>query len=315
MDILRNHTQGGFTIVNRCITKNNTLSLKERGLLVTLISLPDKWKFTANGLAEILPDGKEAVTSGLKALENKGYLIRHEQLRDEHGRFAGNVWEIFDTPQNGKIEGETYEDPGKPMKENPITVKSSTEDPLLEKPGQDIPEQFNNNNNINKELNNNKFNNQSFIQSSNSINGLNDEGTKYYDLICTQVCLAELIKKYPTKEKMLVNMVKYIVTTLAEQKKVFTNNAWKDFSEVKSRFLKLNKKHIENVLNRLCTDNLVIHNSEKYILAMLYNEPAKIEQTQYGPSMNHRNKESDFMQHKKRNDYDFDALLKAAKVN
>ena len=59
MSILRNRTQDSFTVVNKTITKDTKLGITERGLLITILSLPDNWEFTISGLQKILPDGKD----------------------------------------------------------------------------------------------------------------------------------------------------------------------------------------------------------------------------------------------------------------
>lgn len=116
MAIMRNRTQQGYTNVNNTIFRDQRLSLKARGLLCTMLSLPDCWEFSENGLQSILPaDGKTSIRTALKTLEDCGYLVRR-QLR-EKGKMAGWEWEIFDTPQGF----------GKPQSENPITVNPKSE--------------------------------------------------------------------------------------------------------------------------------------------------------------------------------------------
>lgn len=116
MAIMRNRTQQGYTNVNNRIFRDQRLSLKARGLLCTMLSLPDGWEFSENGLQSILPaDGKTSIRTALKTLEACGYLIRR-QLR-EKGKMAGWEWEIFDTPQNAE----------KPQSENPITENPKSE--------------------------------------------------------------------------------------------------------------------------------------------------------------------------------------------
>ena len=116
MAIMRNRTQQGYTNVNNTIFRDQRLSLKARGLLCTMLSLPDCWEFSENGLQSILPaDGKTSIRTALKTLEDCGYLVRR-QLR-ENGKMAGWEWEIFDTPQGFE----------KPQSENPITVNPKSE--------------------------------------------------------------------------------------------------------------------------------------------------------------------------------------------
>ncbi len=63
MAILKNKTQGNFTMVSNQIFRNRALSMKERGLLCTIISLPDNWVFSVKGLLGILPDGEDPEAS------------------------------------------------------------------------------------------------------------------------------------------------------------------------------------------------------------------------------------------------------------
>lgn len=116
MAIMRNRTQQGYTNINNSIFRDQRLSIKARGLLCTMLSLPDCWEFSENGLQSILPaDGKTSIRTALKTLEECGYLVRR-QLR-EKGKMAGWEWEIFDTSQNAE----------KPQSENPITENPKSE--------------------------------------------------------------------------------------------------------------------------------------------------------------------------------------------
>lgn len=121
MAIMRNRTQQGYTNINNSIFRDKRLSIKARGLLCTMLSLPDCWEFSENGLQSILPaDGKTSIRTALKTLEECGYLVRR-QLR-EKGKMAGWEWEIFDTSQNAeKPQSE------KPQSENPITENPKSE--------------------------------------------------------------------------------------------------------------------------------------------------------------------------------------------
>ncbi len=96
MAIVRNRTQH-FTIVESVATSDTNLSLKALGLLCKMLSLPDGWEFSEKGLAAIMPkDGITAIRSGLKELEQAGYLHR-SQVR-EGGRFREWEWEVSNTP-------------------------------------------------------------------------------------------------------------------------------------------------------------------------------------------------------------------------
>ena len=129
--ILKNKTQGNFVIVSQSIMHDKSLKLFDRGLLITLMSLPDNWVFNITGLTRILCDGRDAISSGINRLIEHGYLVK-EQLRVD-GKFSENCLRINVISENSPTE-------------EPITENPSTDEPLSEKPTTGIPEQYKNNN-------------------------------------------------------------------------------------------------------------------------------------------------------------------------
>ena len=97
MPVFKNKTQGQYVNVYKEILKNKTLSLRDRGMVVTLLSLPDNWDFSIAGLSKIIPDGKSAIRASLARLEELGYVSK-EQERAKHGKFGRNIIEIHETP-------------------------------------------------------------------------------------------------------------------------------------------------------------------------------------------------------------------------
>ncbi len=122
--ILKNETQGNFVMVSQSILHDKSLKLFDRGLLITLMSLPDNWNFTVNGLVTILADGRDAVSGGIERLQEKGYLTK-EQLR-KNGKFSEICLRINVVPKK------------------PLTEKPLTENPLSEKPIPCNPTQYKN---------------------------------------------------------------------------------------------------------------------------------------------------------------------------
>lgn len=99
MAILRNPNKEKFTVIDNYALHDDNLSLKSRGLLVTMMSLPDNWRFSEAGLCAMLQkDGQSAIRSCLKELEQFGYLTR-TRTRDNGGRVSNVVWTICDKPQ------------------------------------------------------------------------------------------------------------------------------------------------------------------------------------------------------------------------
>lgn len=116
MGKLINKTQG-FTIIASNIFRDENLSIRDRGLLCTLLSLPDNWEFSIIGLTKILPDGKDTIRASLQKLEKLGYLKR-VQAKDSAGKFTGYDYQLSETPLSEK-----------PSSENPTTGKPTTENP------------------------------------------------------------------------------------------------------------------------------------------------------------------------------------------
>lgn len=130
MAILRNKSQDGFTIVDNYAIKDKRLSLKGTGLLVTMLSLPDYWDFSEAGLAAIVKDGLSSVRSGLKELEELGYLVR-TRTRNENGQFLDCEWEILAVPiscDEPQLENRTLDNPKLDSTHNKTTKESTTKE-------------------------------------------------------------------------------------------------------------------------------------------------------------------------------------------
>lgn len=158
MAFLKNKTQGNFVIVSQNIMHDTNLGLTERGLLITLLSLPDGWNLSIAGLTHILPDGKDKIAKALKTLTELGYLTR-EQGRTGNGKFGSNMLEIHETPVKVVEITDTNSDRNNrnetdlPYPENPSTVNPHTDKPSTENPSQLNNKDTNNNKSNNKELN------------------------------------------------------------------------------------------------------------------------------------------------------------------
>lgn len=99
MGILKKELKNNFTIVNNAILRDRNLDMKSRGLLITMLSLPSEWNFSINGLYQILPDGKSSIRSGLKKLEELGYLVR-TIIKNDKGRIIDVDYTLYDEPQS-----------------------------------------------------------------------------------------------------------------------------------------------------------------------------------------------------------------------
>lgn len=114
--------KGGYTVLPNQILRDENLSLQAKGLFCMMASFPEDWEFTTAGLAKVAGCGRDKITNALCNLEKAGYLLR-EQAHDDAGRFAANIFVLYDE----KIS---------PLPGNPSTGKPSTGKPLTENPQQ-----------------------------------------------------------------------------------------------------------------------------------------------------------------------------------
>ena len=114
MAVMRVHKTGNYTIMSNYHFKEKEMSLKAKGLLSLMLSLPEDWDYSINGLATLSKDGRDSVNAALKELEKFGYLTR-TRLTDEKGKFKGYDYDIYEEPQS------VYPNTEKPFTDNPNT--------------------------------------------------------------------------------------------------------------------------------------------------------------------------------------------------
>lgn len=126
MAILRKVKKSDFTVIDNNVFKNKDLSYKAKGLLCTMLSLPDDWNFSEDGLSSLSSDGISSVRTTLKELMDFGYLER-TRARDDKGILRDTVYTIYEEP--------TLENPNldKPILENLKTYKELNNKELKDK--------------------------------------------------------------------------------------------------------------------------------------------------------------------------------------
>lgn len=129
MAVFRVHKNENYTVLSNYHFKERGMSLKAKGLLSLMLSLPEDWDYSAAGLVTLSKDGKDSVNAALKELEKFGYL-RRTQAIDARGKFSGYNYEIFEQPIEAAEELKTGKPKtDKPFAENPSTEKTTTENP------------------------------------------------------------------------------------------------------------------------------------------------------------------------------------------
>ena len=285
MAVFRIERTRDYTVMSNHHLRNGKLSLKAKGLLSMMLSLPEDWNYTTRGLAAICKEGVDAIGGALRELEAAGYIVRH-QLRDRQGRISDTEYVIYEQPQ-----------PKNPDTPQPDTASPDTENPDMEKPDTEKP----------AELNIEKSNTQKSITHGSSTDSIPfrektaarpperkgrdamsvTEIENYRELILENIEYDCLKQRYPLYLDDLNEIVELLVETVCAKRKT-TRISGADFPHeiVRSRFLKLDSSHIEFVMDCLQKNTTQVRNMKQYLLAVLFNAPTTMN-NHYTSLVNH----------------------------
>ena len=123
MPVIRVNKTKDYTIMANYHFRDKNLSLKAKGLLSMMLSLPDGWGYSVEGLVKLSTDGRDSINATLQELEKHGYLKRG-RVRDANGKLGQAVYDIFERPITGfpTLEKPTQ---GKPTQENPTLLNTN----------------------------------------------------------------------------------------------------------------------------------------------------------------------------------------------
>ena len=288
MAVFRIEKTRDYTVMANHHLRNTALSLKAKGLLSLMLSLPEDWDYTTKGLARICRDGVDSICATVRELEDAGYIIR-ERVRNANGRLGSIEYTILEQPR--PLERE------KPERENPVLDNPILGSPVLEEPEQENPAQLNTKGSSNQISNTDSSSTEGSnpIQSSpQTPAGGNRAGRDwmreregYRELILENIEYDILIQNERMDRDRLDELVELMVDTVCSRRETI-RIAGDDYPAevVKSRFLKLNSSHIEYVLDRMRENTTYVRNIKKYLLAALYNAPATID-SYYASLVNH----------------------------
>lgn len=285
MAVFRVEKTKDFTVMFNHHLRNVKLSLKAKGLLSLMLSLPEDWDYTTKGLACICRDGVDSIASALKELEKHGYLTR-QRVRFENGRLGDIEYTIHEKP----ISQETAEVP--PKRENPGQVKPRQEKPGQEKPAQGNPPQLNTDP-LNTErsktdgLNTHQSIHPAEPEAAGRPDGMDriELVNAYREIIRANVEYGFLVQRYGAQR---MDETVELMLEVVLSKRPFIRIAGDDFPRevVKSRFLKINSGHLEYVFDCIDKNTTKVGNIKAYLLAALYNAPATMD-SYYRAEVNH----------------------------
>ena len=245
--------KSNFTVVSNDILMNNYMSMKATCLLMKMLGKPDNWDYTINGMRTFCSEGRDAIRSALKELEKFGYLERRK-VRDSRGRYSD-------------IEYIIYEEP---ISRSPCSAYPESENPSLDDPPSGNPPV------INKEINK-KRNNQELTQASiDSVpSGASREGSEeeIWREIITENLESDIVRNEGGYDPGIVDdIVELMVETVCSTRRyIVVGKEDKPAAAVKSRLLKLERRHLEYVLWCMGKNTTEVRNIRAYLLTALYN--------------------------------------------
>ena len=278
MAVFRIEKNRDYTVMSNHHLRDKSLSLKAKGLLSLMLSLPEEWDYTTKGLARICKDGVDSICAGVRELEEHGYVIR-QRVRNPNGQLGAIEYTILEQPRQPE--------PEKPEREKPVLDNPEQAYPVLEEPEQGNPAQLNTNRSSKekskKDLSSTEASNP-VLSSPKAPRGSDGMGRdwmwereSYRELILENIEYDCLIQNHHLDRNRLDELVELMVDTVCSNREMI-RIAGDDYPAevVKSRFLKLDSSHIEYVLDRMRENTTYVRNIKKYLLAALYNAPATI---------------------------------------
>ena len=287
MAVFRVEKNKGYTVMSNHHLRNKELSLKAKGLLSQMLSLPEDWDYTLAGLSLINRESIDAIRTAVWELEKAGYITRR-QGRDEKGKMTAIEYTIYEQPQPLALDC--------PVLENPTADKPILENPTPDNPTSENPTQ------LNKELlktnlpKKEKLNTD--VSSTHSIpfHSLNpspledaaqpperkrkeatDAYSVYEEIIKDNIEYDYLIQDRYLDRDRIEEILALILETVCTKRKTI-RIAGDDYPAelVKARFMKLNSEHIRFVLDCMQENTTKIRNIKQYMKAALFNAPSTI---------------------------------------
>lgn len=309
MSVFRVEKTRDYTVMSNYHLRDRSISLKAKGLLSQMLSLPEDWDYTMAGLARINKDGLSSIKSAIDELVEAGYII-HSRVRNAKGQLKGAEYIIYEHPggkdehlrsvtpicKNQLLVSQDMENPfifddepiaEEPILENPMQASPILGEPTQDRPAQENPMQLNNNLPITQKQNTYPSNTHSFPSSGeerrNELDADEIETRRQeireqidYDYICTasnRTRVDELV------ETMLAVMFE-MSPTLQIGKHTYPT------AYVKNRFRTITGEHIRHVLDGFDDNTTAVRYPTGYILASLFNSVSTIG-TDYAMRVNH----------------------------
>ena len=269
MSVFRVERNRNYTVMSNYHLRDRRLSLKAKGLLSQMLSLPEDWDYTLGGLAQINREKIDAIRAAVRELEAAGYVVRSRE-RDAKGRLRGADYVIYEQPQTQSPV------PDSPMLENPML-----ENPTLDFPTSENPMQLNKDKQ-NKELQN--TDSLPFRVSPEETCPACQSAKLDTDLAPTtpvdvrdQIELDKLCRQAPADAPLYQEIAGLLADTLASRRKTIRVSGMDlPRDTVRRRLRQLTSEHIRFVVEGIKQNHTQVQNPKQYILAALFNAPVSM---------------------------------------
>ena len=284
MAVFRVERNKGYTVMSNHHLRNKDLTLKAKGLLSQMLSLPEDWDYTLAGLSHINREKIDAIREAVRELERVGYIIRSRE-RDEKGRLRGADYVIYEQPQPPISDLPTLENP---ILDNPTLEKPTQDNPTLENPTQlnkeiqktDLPKKDKSNTDLSS-TDSIPIHSQSplpYGERSGKEASTQSAIEIYREIIQDNIEYDYLLQDPHIDNDRLNEIVDLMLETICTARKTI-RIAGDDYPAelVKSKFLKLNSSHIQFVFDCMRENTTKIRNIKQYLRAVLFNAPTTID--------------------------------------
>ena len=287
MAVFRIERTRDYTVMSNHHLRNGKLSLKAKGLLSMMLSLPEDWNYTTRGLAAICKEGVDAIGGALRELETAGYIVRH-QLRDRQGRISDTEYVIYEQPQP-KNPDTPQPDTASPDTENPYLDTPDTAEPYTEKPAQLNKDRRSKEKEIPNGLSTD-ISNPDPIYPPAHLQGAGCDGMGYEaarELVKENIEYDILTQDPQQDKEQLDEVVDLMAETLCSRRQTIVVAGDEYPAEmVKEKLLRVNSMHIGYVFDCLKQNTTYVRNIKKYLLASLFNAPSTMG-SYYSALVNH----------------------------
>lgn len=290
MAVFRVERNKGYTVMSNHHLRNKELTLKAKGLLSQMLSLPEDWDYTLAGLSYINRESIDAIRTAVWELEKAGYITRR-QGRDDKGKMTAIEYTIYEQPQPPPgLESPILENPtaANPILENPTTDNPTTENPMqLNKEIQrtDLPKKEKSNTDLSSthsipihSLNPLPYGEDAAEPERKGTEATTQSAVEIYREIIKDNIEYDILMQDSRMDKDRIDeIVDLMLETVCTARKTI-RIAGDDYPAelVKAKFMKLDGEHIRFVLDCMQENTTKVRNIKQYLRAVLFNAPSTI---------------------------------------